>query len=136
MWSVTVATPDSGTYFVNLVDSTKKPAVAWKSGAIAANANAATFRNAIYPFYRDVHGSDISVERIMYDASGAVTTDTALATSYTYQVSMARQISGYSSKTATITKGTTLSTISVVAPPNGIASSAPLNGTFIITCQD
>jgi len=84
MWSVTVATPDSGTYFVNLVDSTKKPAVAWKSGAIAANANAATFRNAIYPFYRDVHGSDISVERIMFDASGAVTTNTALATSYTY----------------------------------------------------
>jgi len=49
---------------------------------------------------------------------------------------MVKQISGYSSKTATITKGTTLSTISVVAPPNGVASSAPLNGRFIITCQD
>ncbi len=136
MWSVTVATPDSGTYFVNLVDSTKKPAVAWKSSEIAANANAGTFRNAIYPFYRDVHGSDISVVRIMFDASGAVTTNAALATSFTYQVSMAKQISGYSSKTATITKSTTLSSITVVAPPNGVASSAPLNGTFIITCQD
>ena len=31
MWSVTITSPDSGTYFVNLVDSTKKPAVAWKS---------------------------------------------------------------------------------------------------------
>ena len=84
MWSVTVAIPDSGTYFVNLVDSTKKPAVAWKSGAIAANANAATFRNAIYPFYRDVHGSDVSVLRLLFDASGAETTNAALATSYTY----------------------------------------------------
>lgn len=46
---------------------------------------------------------------------------------------MAKQISGYSSKTATITKGTTLSSITVVAPPNGVASSAPLNGTFIVT---
>jgi hypothetical protein len=136
MWSVTVETPDSGTYYMNLVDSTKKPAVAWKSSAIAANANAGTFRNAIYPFYRDVHGSDISVVRIMFDASGAVTTNAALATSFTYQVSMAKQISGYSSKTATITKETTVSSITVVAPPNGVASSAPLNGTFIITCQD
>jgi hypothetical protein len=81
---VTVATPDSGTYFVSLVDSTKKPAVAWKSGAIAANANAATFRNAIYPFYRDVHGSDISVVIIMFDTSGAVTLNAALATSFSY----------------------------------------------------
>ena len=51
MWSVTIASPDSGTYFLNLVDSTKKPAVAWKSRAIAANANAGTFREAINPFY-------------------------------------------------------------------------------------
>jgi len=84
MWSVTVATPDSGTYFVSLVDSTKKPAVAWKSTAIAANANAGTFRDAINPFYKDVYACDVNVVRIMYDASGAVTTNSALATSYTY----------------------------------------------------
>ena len=84
MWSVTIASPDSGTYFLNLVDSTKKPAVAWKSAAIAANANAGTFREAINPFYKDVFACDVNVVRIMYDASGAVTTNSALATSYTY----------------------------------------------------
>jgi len=70
MWSVTITSPDSGTYFVNLVDST--------------NANAGTFRNAIYPFYRNVFACDVNVVRIMYDASGSVTTDAALAISYSY----------------------------------------------------
>ena len=90
MWSVTITSPDSGSYFVNLVDSTKKPAVAWKSAAIAANANAGTFRNAIYPFYRDVFACEVNVVRIMYDASGSVTTNAALAISYTYETSMTK----------------------------------------------
>jgi hypothetical protein len=57
----------------------------------------------------------------MYDSSSTVTNDSTLAKTYSYYITLLRQINGFSSTAATITNvGKTNSTFSVIPPNKGI----------------
>jgi len=57
----------------------------------------------------------------MYDSSSTVTNDSTLAKTYSYSITLLRQINGFSSTAATITNvGKTNSTFSVIPPNKGI----------------
>jgi 3-deoxy-D-manno-octulosonate 8-phosphate phosphatase KdsC-like HAD superfamily phosphatase len=55
----------------------------------------------------------------MFDASGDVTDDSALATTYTHTVKMHKVIDGFSTEALMATKISTASTIVIVAPKLG-----------------
>jgi len=73
----------------------------------------------------------------MYDSSSTVTTDPTIAITYSYSITLLRQINGFSSTAATVTRvGKTNATFSVIPPNKGIQSSPPVNGTYFIKCTD
>jgi hypothetical protein len=73
----------------------------------------------------------------MYDAAGVVTLDALLATTYTHTVKMLKVIEGFSTNAISVKKVSTESTFAIIAPKTGgIQSSAPINGTYAITCSD
>ena len=73
----------------------------------------------------------------MYDSASTVTTDPTVAKTYSYTITLLRQINGFSSTAATVTSvGKTNTTFSVVPPNKGIQSSPPVNGTYVIKCTD
>lgn len=45
-------------------------------------------------------------------------------------------INGFSFNAVTVSNVNTLSTVVVVPPSRFVASSAPLNGTFVVSCTD
>lgn len=72
----------------------------------------------------------------MLDAFNNVTTNPTLATRYNYTVSVRKLIIGFSFSSATVSVINSKSTIVVVPPNNAVSSSAPINGTYTITCND
>jgi hypothetical protein len=117
---LTITTPDAGAYKLNFLNPTTKPASYWQSGAIAANANAGTFKNAISGYYSKFFGSDIDVTLSMYDATSTLTTDSTLATSFTYTIVLRKMINGLSINAATVTKVDSKSTFTLVPPSKGV----------------
>lgn len=118
------------------MNPTTKPASYWQSAAVLANANAGGFKSAISGYYSTYFGTDIDVTLEMFDATSTLTTDSTLATTYTYTVSVRKMITGFSINAATISKVDSKSTFAVVPPIKGIKSSAPVNGTYTLTCTD
>ncbi len=74
----------------------------WQSGGITANANAATFKSAIYIYYTTYFNSDIDVTLRMLDANNIVTTNLTLAVRYNYTVTVKKLITGYSFNAVTV----------------------------------
>jgi len=135
-WSLTISSADTGSYKLNFLNPTTKPASYWQSEAVKANANAGGFKSAIIGYYSKFFGTDIDVTLQMFDATSTLTTDSTQATTYFYTVSVRKMINGYSINAATITKVDSKSTFTVVPPIKGVKSSAPVNGTYAITCTD
>lgn len=79
-----VANPDSGSYNLNFLNPTTKPASLVTYGPISTKASAKNFRDLIYPYYAKFFGTDISVILTMYDANQNITTDATAAKSYSY----------------------------------------------------
>lgn len=67
----------------------------------------------------------------MHDADAVETTDSTNATSYTYTVTLLKQITGFSANAVSISKVEESSSTFTVTPPNrGIKSTPPINGTY------
>lgn len=145
-WSLTVGSPDSGTYKLNFVNSKTTPMSYYTTSHISASASASQFASAINGFYRSVHGGHVEVTRVMYDMDSLETEDEAIATSYQYNVKVMIQVNGVSSisvtstpmaetnKDGSIKNNKTTSSISIVPPSQGVQGSAPINGTYALQC--
>ena len=72
----------------------------------------------------------------MYDVNQVVTTLTSAAKSYSYTVTVLKQIRGFSINSITATKVGTNATITPTPPIKAIKSSAPINGSYSIVCTD
>ena len=113
----------------------------WKSEAISANGSAWHVYSLIKGFFTHWQrwGSDINVDRVMYDADNAVTENSDDAVKYVYNVELKKRIDGYSfTAYNTATYGNIASTITI-NPPNGASgtqSSMPLAGNFQVKCPD
>ena len=116
--------------------TTSPASLAGPYGPISTKATANAFRDAIAPYYRKFFGCDVKVELTMYDVNQAVTTLTANAKSYSYSVTVLKQIKGYSINSITATKVGTNATITPTPPIRGVPSSAPINGSYSIVCTD
>ena len=128
-WFIEVKNPSSGQYRLDFTDP--KTNEVWKSDAINANGSASHVFYKIRGFFTSGSrsGSEINVELTMYDAQDAVTTNSADATKYVYEVRLWRRIDGYSfTNSNTATYGNIASTITIKAPnsADGVQSSAPL----------
>ena len=72
----------------------------------------------------------------MGDVNGIPTTDATAAKTYTYSVTLLKQISGYSINSISASKTNSTATISIIPPLKGVKSSAPINGSYQISCTD
>jgi len=72
----------------------------------------------------------------MFDANNVLTTSTAAAKSYKYKVDMPKLISGVTANAVVAIKVTSKYTITTLAPTLSVQSSAPINGSYAITCKD
>lgn len=72
----------------------------------------------------------------MYDVNAQVTTNATLATSYVYNITLLKLITGVSLKAATVKLIGTNSTFTFTPPSLAIQSSLPLNGSYTIQCTD
>jgi hypothetical protein len=122
-WDFTVTNPDNGTFVLNFVNTKTTPISFYTTTTIEANATAAEVRSAINGFYGSVHGCTVTVTRVSYDVSGAVTTDYTLITSHLYTVSVDKQMLSFSSSgvqaapTADADKNTTATAATIVVTP-------------------
>jgi hypothetical protein len=142
-WAVTITNPDDGTYTLNFVDNTGDTPSLYTTASIRASASASTFRQRIKGFFDDVHDSDVSVTRQMYNSTGLeVDTYDENVTSIVYTIKTLKLIDGFSTsgiqavKVADSDRGTskTAATITIITPSQGVQSSPPFNGTYAITC--
>ena len=74
--------------------------------------------NAIQNYYGNVFSAQINVLKVMYDATGAVTTSQQHSVQNVYTISVIRSITMPSATQITVTKVSTKSTISVILPKN------------------
>jgi len=72
----------------------------------------------------------------MYDAAGEVTGSSASATSYVYTMRVPRMVDMPTANGVSATKKTTGSSISIVAPNAGQQSTAPISGSYMVSCVD
>ena len=72
----------------------------------------------------------------MYDINAQVTTNASLATSYVYNITLLRLITGVSVKAATVKLIESKSTFTITPPSQALQSSLPLNGSYTIQCTD
>jgi hypothetical protein len=61
---------------------------------ITPDATANDFKNAIKGYYSGLYGSDIVVNKTMYDVNGTETTNDTLAVTNEYYVTMTKLIDG------------------------------------------
>ena len=66
------------------------------SGPIPANASASEMKNAIASFYSSKFGSDITVNKTMYDVNGISTTNSTAATKHVFHIKLRKLINGVS----------------------------------------
>lgn len=145
MWELSIQNPDNGTYTLSLVDSVTSatPAV-YKTETIRSDASASTLRTVLNKFYSKVHKADVSVSTLYYDADANEVPDASTAVQWRHVITVNKAIYGFSSisimaqPAADTNKGTaaSASAFTVKLPSAVQASSAPFNGTFVITCTD
>lgn len=85
----------------------------------------------VWGFYGDILWTYYSVTKVMYDSSGAVTTDQTLSVKNVYTITLSSSISGVSTSLITPQAVSTASTITVTPPEAG---TPPLKGNFKIKC--
>jgi hypothetical protein len=83
---------------------------------VAADASAATLRNAIKAYYSDKFSSDIRVNLTMYDLNGTETDNSTEAITYEYYVTLKKLINDMSVSDIRVIKTTSKSTIEVDLP--------------------
>lgn len=66
----------------------------WKSDEIADDATASSLRNRIKGYFSDVWGTDISVEKVLYDMFDMVTEEEDEAFKAIYTVTLIKMIDG------------------------------------------
>lgn len=130
---------------LKLVDSeTKATPQLYTTETISASASASTLRNVLNKFYSKVHGADVTVTTIYYDADSQETASASSAASWKHIVTVNKALDGYSSKTISASPladkvkktSATASSITVAHPSTVQMSSPPFNGTFSIVCTD
>ena len=88
VWDITITTPDNGTFVLNFVNTATDPVSVYTSASIQANATASEMASGINGYYRSVHGCDVTVDRVSYDALGVETTNYTLVASHFYNVTV------------------------------------------------
>ena len=106
-YRITVTNPVGNTFkamFINPnYDPDNKNSVQqWTSDAISDNDSASTMRRRIVNYYYSIWGSNVSVERIDYDADDIETDDDSLVVKRVYTVTVLRMINGPSFSMAVI----------------------------------
>ena len=107
----------------------------WESDKIPASATALEMKQGLQPYYSKYYWN-IEVFKTDYDQVGNVTANASLISKSVYTVSLLNQIEGFSASAVSVSTVKTKAKVSVVAPKNGQASSAPLSGFFKISCTD
>lgn len=106
----------------------------WTSEEFTCGCSASTFKSAIKDFYSDFFGTSISVSRWDYDADGIETTDSSLAVSYSYNVTMNKLLSSTTTTFMMTFNTLSASTIDIEYPSMVQQSSTPLGGSMILRC--
>lgn len=135
-WSYVVTAIDGGTFKFNFLNPTTTPPSYWQSNPIAANASPNTVATEINGYTGKYFGGYVGVVRTQYDSTSAETTIAANVTSYKYSITLNKLINGVTANAVSITKVSTKSTIKVTIPILGIKSTAPIAGSYIISCVD
>jgi len=92
--------------------------------------------NVLNQFTWSVWGCYVNVRRTYLDADGTETDVAANKTSLKYYITLRKLINDVSTNSISIVKTNTTAAFTVVKPENGVKSSAPLAGSYIITCVD
>lgn len=131
---ITIENVDEGQYILTLKDPTSGDMTT--SSAITVGCSTSSLRNAIVGHYYEYLGSNILVERFMYDVNGTETESKSDATKFVYNVTTKKLIEGSSLNTVYVSKTTTKSTIKVEMPTEVQTSQTPLSGKFRVKCID
>jgi hypothetical protein len=99
-----------------LLNPVSDPPAYWQSDKVSASATAANVRDALYWYYRNNFGTDISVVMTYFDNLNAETDDTTLIETVRYTITLLRLIDGYSASAASCSPVSTASQISVISP--------------------
>ena len=138
-WEVIITDPSAGAYKLAFQDPDTLEFVT-TDDVMKANDSADTFRKRIYnPYYRHHVGSTVTVTTTYKDENGLETTDFSLAKQLIYTVQVDKRISSYSFASISVLKDpANTSTIELKKPTDlgGLASSAPLEGKYILNCPD
>ena len=113
------------------IDSPYDAAKIWTSADLTTSMSAGSLEWELWGFYGDTVGTYYSVSKVMYDASGAVTTDQTLSVKNVFTITLAQSWNGPSTPQITATPGTTTSTIT---PGTPVAGTKPMSGNFKIKC--
>ena len=131
---ITIENVDDGEYMLTLVDPESGQMTT--SSAITVGCAAWQLRSAIVNHYYTYLGSNIIVDRFIYDADGNETTSTSDAAKYVYNITTKKMINGTSLNTVYVSKTTTAATITVEMPTEVQTSQQPLSGSFRVKCVD
>jgi hypothetical protein len=106
-YRITVTNPVGNTFKVMFINpnydpDNKNSVQQWTSDAISDNDSASTMRRRIVNYYYSIWGSNVSVERIDYDADDIETDDDSLVVKRVYTVTVLRMINGPSFSMAII----------------------------------
>lgn len=88
----------------------------WRSEAILDNCSSSAMRNGIKDYFNNVWGSDISVEKVMYDYMDIETSDSSMAIKSIYTVTLLKRITGTSFLGAAILQDVPMATITLDLP--------------------
>lgn len=145
MWEISINNPDAGTYVMTLVDTeTKATPQVYTTETISASASASTLKTILNKFYSTVHGADVSVTTLFFDADANEVADASTAVQWKHVITCNKALAGYSSPSimaqprADLVKKTaaTKAGIAIKLPSEVQSSSTPFNGTMVITCTD
>jgi hypothetical protein len=81
---------------LNFVDTTTDPISFYTSATLKADATASQFESVVNGFYSSAWGCKATVNREMFDTTGAVTTNQTLATSMRYTITVLKQMATFS----------------------------------------
>jgi len=134
-WAYTVSSStDKGTFKLWLMNPITKKY--WQSVELPANAEAWQIRDALNQYTTSVWGAYVNVKRYYLDANGTETNAPGDKITLKYNITLNKLIKDFSTTAISITKATTKSSFTIVTPQKGIKSSAPIEGSYIISCDD
>ena len=105
-----------------------------KSSEIPAKATESEVKNSLKAYYNQYFGSSITVTKVMYDSSEAITTDEAASKKNVYTLALDKLINGQSVNGVMIAKTSTGSQIDFKLPEDVQLSKPPLGGKLMIKC--